>query len=384
MNRREYMDALGKALGGVDEATRAEILADYEEHFDQSARNGLSEDDVIAALGSVEECAEAVRELTGDAPKTADGAADTAIPSAAPEAKVGGAPTKLVVEAISADVTVRPATNGATAEYRGRREYEALFYSEIRGDEWHVGLRRDRMTYSGEINIDIGLPAEIRELELTSASGEFTVEGITGDRLKLSSASGDIDVRGCVFPAASIGTKSGDALAEDCRIGDLEMRTVSGDLRLCRVSGKRVTAVSASADIWAKDIKYAEASVHSASGDAEIRGGEFGGLYARSASGDVNASAVSARYIESNTVSGDASISVSGLENASVSAVSGSINLDLQNATGCSGTIRTRSGEGCVCFMGNTAVVGSGSFTAADGSVKLNLSSISGDVTVRG
>ncbi|MCE5236510.1 MAG: DUF1700 domain-containing protein [Eubacteriales bacterium] len=51
MTKREFLEALNKALGTVPEDVKAEILGDFAEHFDAGASEGKSEAAVAAALG---------------------------------------------------------------------------------------------------------------------------------------------------------------------------------------------------------------------------------------------------------------------------------------------------------------------------------------------
>ncbi|MBQ9120596.1 MAG: DUF4097 family beta strand repeat protein [Lachnospiraceae bacterium] len=55
MNRKEYMEKLSKALEGIEASTAAEIMEDYEAHFERAKEDGRTEEEVIAELGSIEE-----------------------------------------------------------------------------------------------------------------------------------------------------------------------------------------------------------------------------------------------------------------------------------------------------------------------------------------
>lgn len=52
MNRTEFMDLLRYYFRRVDEADLAEILSDYEAHFEEGRKAGLSEEDICRELGS--------------------------------------------------------------------------------------------------------------------------------------------------------------------------------------------------------------------------------------------------------------------------------------------------------------------------------------------
>lgn len=52
MNAQQFIAELRKGLGGMAEAEKREILADYEEHFRMAAADGRSEEQAAQALGN--------------------------------------------------------------------------------------------------------------------------------------------------------------------------------------------------------------------------------------------------------------------------------------------------------------------------------------------
>lgn len=55
MTKTEYMEQLKEVLKKVDDKLAAEILEDYEAHFESAKEEGISEEEVIRELGSIEE-----------------------------------------------------------------------------------------------------------------------------------------------------------------------------------------------------------------------------------------------------------------------------------------------------------------------------------------
>lgn len=51
MTKKQFMQTLGRYLGGVSEEDKQEILGDYEEHFRIGAEEGKSEETIAASLG---------------------------------------------------------------------------------------------------------------------------------------------------------------------------------------------------------------------------------------------------------------------------------------------------------------------------------------------
>lgn len=54
MTKKQFMARLERALSPLSAEVRKEILADYEEHFAQGLREGLSEDEICRRLGDPE------------------------------------------------------------------------------------------------------------------------------------------------------------------------------------------------------------------------------------------------------------------------------------------------------------------------------------------
>ncbi|WP_342553187.1 DUF1700 domain-containing protein [Paenibacillus sp. FSL R7-0652] len=63
MNRQQFMQAMEKHLRPLDPLERAELLADYDQHFAIGLREGRSEEEISRELGRPEEIA---REALGD------------------------------------------------------------------------------------------------------------------------------------------------------------------------------------------------------------------------------------------------------------------------------------------------------------------------------
>ena len=55
MNKQEFLDRLRKGLSGLPQAEREERLLFYSEMIDDRMEEGLTEEEAVAALGSLEE-----------------------------------------------------------------------------------------------------------------------------------------------------------------------------------------------------------------------------------------------------------------------------------------------------------------------------------------
>jgi hypothetical protein len=112
---------------------------------------------------------------------------------------------------------------------------------------------------------DVELRGRMDRLDLTSASGETTVESCT--ELQLRSASGDARV-GVVTGAATIGSASGDLRLESAGHG-LQVRTASGDVSVGYAAGE-ISISTASGDVSLAAVGAGRVQLKSVSGDTTI------------------------------------------------------------------------------------------------------------------
>ena len=63
MNKQQFMQLMELQLSAMDPQERAELLADYEQHFELGLEDGRTEEDIARELGQPEEI---VREALGD------------------------------------------------------------------------------------------------------------------------------------------------------------------------------------------------------------------------------------------------------------------------------------------------------------------------------
>ncbi len=147
-----------------------------------------------------------------------------------------------------------------------------------------------------------------------------------------------------------IGTVSGDVFAERLE-GDLELHSVSGDVRLNGGRGASVNLETVSGDVDLLDVTSKEVSGHTISGEIVFRGPvQDGGSY------------------DFSTTSGDISATLPGQPSATLSAAtfSGSFSSDLPVNQDASRRRRHRYNA-----------------TWGDGSAKLYMESLSGDLSIR-
>lgn len=200
--------------------------------------------------------------------------------------------TTVELEALRDDETTREAIERATVEQRGG---EIVVEIEKSGG-WGFFSR------SAKVGVRIRCPLE-SALDCNTASADVVATGTLGDvqvktasgdvllahvrELTVTSASGDVRVEE-LQSAGRVSTVSGDAQIGGVR-GDLTANTVSGDLDLGQVDD-HVTAQSVSGDQRVRSLRAGEASLTSVSGDVDV--GVLAGtrlfIDASSTSGDVS------------------------------------------------------------------------------------------------
>ena len=208
-----------------------------------------------------------------------------------------------------------------------------------------------RRNWSVTTDVTIAAP-EGTHLILKSVSGNLKATGITGD-VAMETVSGDVQVSGGgrVATAKSI---SGNVQVSDTKVdGSLDASSVSGDVRLQRVSARRISIGSVSGNVRLEDVQSDRVDAHTTSGNASFDG----------------ALAKNGRY-ELKSFSGEVRIALSGNTGFELeaSSFSGDVHSDLPITTHGSSDDRRRRR--------------SLSGTYGDGSAVLNVSTFSGSVVI--
>ncbi len=117
MTKTEYLDLLRYYFRRVEEKRLEEILADYEAHFEEGARRGLSEEDISRELGSPHDVYETyihegIVEETAEAETVSDKASGMAATK-----KLGAAADKIAEGADMAAATAQKAWNAVKEDF---------------------------------------------------------------------------------------------------------------------------------------------------------------------------------------------------------------------------------------------------------------------------
>ncbi len=384
MTRLEYMKLLEYRLEALDPEARSDFLQELSSHIDdlRATHPGESEEDTILRLDSPEFVAEAILSecipTSGSPGHVAEATPESyAGTQARSERNSGGkghhrfriranfdlgeflesrmrgekyrgaAETDsfsrdmgadevdaIVVRAISADVDIHASTGDIHVEAEGLADEGHFSF----GLEGRTLLLEEKKRLQGLDRITVRVPARIASFKVKTASGDIAVHGIDAS-LGCQTASGDIEARDCTD--AEILTVSGDVSASGMA-GAVSISTTSGDIELQNAAS--------------------DASASTVSGDVHVR--ECGGMLAvESASGNVT---VEAKF----TFGG-----------ASVSTVSGDVEYRLGSGIGAALRASTVSGDIGIEVGGRR--IKSRQVLIGDGSSRLSLASVSGDLSVQ-
>lgn len=178
-----------------------------------------------------------------------------------------------------------------------------------------------------DIKVTVCVPEGLEKIDVITASGDVTVEGIDTESVKINAV-------------------SGDALITGVKNGFIAATTVSGD---ANVIGICTTAVN----------------IKSVSGDITVEG-TVGSINLGTTSGDIDVKAVEVKDITTNSVSGDAEIELEGIG-------------------GYRANLKSVSGELAISYGDETCkYIKSGTYTLGDGSCNVTAGSVSGCVKIRG
>ena len=389
MTKNDYLRALEEALGDYGEAARREILDDFREHFEEGAARGLSDVEIIAELGTIDELVEELRRMAADeTPKREGGSQAPAVRlPAAPEGPMPdrAAPT-LIIDAENSDVDVilRPGK-----ELRWHLEEKEASVSSLLSRmlktggkatvSFDAGVETDRLRIeSGRGIFYVFLPGEVREVRAALRTGDLEAELLTLARLTSRSRSGDATVENCRFSDLELKSVSGDISLRCCTLDRLQLQTTSGDIDAQNVPGRETQVLSASGDISLQNVT-GRLEARCSSGDISVTGHVGGELVLASASGDIEAETASPLQAES--ASGDVAVSISGTENVKASSVSGDLTCTVSGGS-YRAELTTRSGD-IVNGTGRAAYRDRRRVSVGEGAAVVELKTVSGDILLQ-
>ncbi len=207
--------------------------------------------------------------------------------------------TTVELEALRDDDATREAIERATVELNGN---EVLVEIGVGGKGFGVGPAWISFGRTPQVGVRIRCP-EDADLECTTASADISTSGRLGE-VEVKTASGDVSVDHVT--GLRVQSASGDVRSATVD-GEARLQTVSGDVRLGTVSGP-VSATLVSGD-FSIDDALTDLAAKTVSGDQRIGAIRAGQITIQSVSGDVRLGVRPGTrlQIDANSVSGDVS-----------------------------------------------------------------------------
>lgn len=341
MTKNEFIEKLTEALAYLPGRERIRILEYFEEMIDDRIENGMTEEEAIAAMDSIEDI---LKEAAPDA-------LNRDIRTDCEEEKgVSGAKSfefrspveTLIANSESAELNILSAElpDGLTARVdsilsddeecictlengtlrvkrKSLRQHgfslrklfscnnssititladPALVRSEIGASSGDVKLTGLVFTDSLDVgtasgNLEARSVAVQHNCTLHTASGDINAVNLTcGDKFEVQTTSGDAELFNILAGKVDVGTASGDITFNNAQCDDINSGSASGDIKLCDVTADNISAGSSSGDIVLSKVKCSGIiDVNSSSGDVEIRDAQCSGeVQLASRSGDVS------------------------------------------------------------------------------------------------
>ena len=422
MTKSEYMEALQKKLECFNRELQQEIVEDYEQHFAEGIAAGKTEEEIVAELGSIEDMIQELPEEDirknneEDGMQEEDGERDACAEETSQSNTYSGEYKRVVIDGAVADVNVEQSADGQIhVEYQnnGSKEYrfyqyeeEGIFYAGIRRDKkasakeakravkimlfgktlnvdldnpldfgktftdawnssWNSSWNGSWNGSSGDITLNIRIPAGMPSLEVKTLSGDISIKNVNPEQLNINSTSGDIEISHVKADRLKLNTTSGDITVNRLYSADMEVHATSGDVKFDDADVGSFHLQAASGDFSGRRVKGNSMAVGTGSGDVELDGC-LERYSVRTGSGDVELRVeVGAKEIRVGTGSGDVELDLTALESTEV-------------------TVSTGSGEATVYSAGGVKhQVTRGTSTVGSGDCKVHVSTGSGDAEVR-
>ena len=357
MKKYEFLDELCRALRFCPSAEEAQRTVNfYSEAIDDRMEDGMSEEEAVAAMGSVEDI---VRELkTTWQREDSAPAGETVRPGTVRRDFSPLTVRRIEVLDTSGHISILPSPDGDI-----HIEYTAteLWRYDITGES-DLSVRRVKNGRWGK-SLTLGLFGREFTLPIPNFNGAFTsglalrllLPAGAAPAVSVNSASGDVECRNVSPARLNVKLASGGVTLAYARMeGPLSVITISGDVDLTEVSAPEISVSTVSGDIDIEDLNAAELDLKTVSGDT-----------------DAGHVAVTQR-LTAGTVSGDLELHLTvPCERAGVDSVSGDVDLSLAGSDTLY-TMTTKTNTGNVEISGHRYA----------GPNQVRVKTMSGDISV--
>lgn len=357
MKKQEYLNHVREMLKECDESFVKDILCDFEEHFEQGADAGKTEEEVAESLGDISEWIEEVKKEY----------AKKQLFEIVEETEINEI-RKVLVKADSVDVEVSGESdeiswnlmdNWAKMNVHNYQVIETvsrgrLMLEVLPKEKSHFGIM------ASHVHFVLNLVDELEEVRIETGSGDIDVEDVEAEVFKLHARSGDVtveDIEGDLW----IKTQSGDIDVKCSELGQLILNSTSGDIDVSVDEAEEINIKSTSGEIEVETEESESMTLSSTSGDIEVEG--------------------AVKHLKVSSSSGDVEISCTNPEAVMIHTASGDVEAKLKGCNGMQGITETGSGDVDIDFEGVSYHTGSG-FSWGDGSTQVVIKTGSGDISL--
>ena len=258
MNKDEYLKQLKNRLNDLNIDGKDEIYNDFTNHFEIGHQNGLSDDELIENLGSIDEVLESYESL----PKQEKIIVDNHEQKKEFNDKI----TSIDINAKHADTKILPSSDNSfkVELYKEGRLLEKLSHMLTAYQEESVFYVKVLPIFPyksfGNYELTIHVPNNLKNIHLGTSSGDVYINNLDVDKLNIQSASGDINIHTIHTKELSLEVASSDININKLS-GDISIRSASGDVEIDNVSG----------DVNAEFKTVEQMNVSTTSGDINVR-----------------------------------------------------------------------------------------------------------------
>lgn len=278
MNKEVFLSELETKMRGLDEIDVKGALDYYREMIEDRMEDGMSEEEAVASLGSVDEMLFEVKKF---------------LPAVKEERKVDDFFDSVVIEDSCVNIKILPSGDSCayvecmdneSVEYEIYCEGKTLFVKRKDAEKWFKRIMSFNFIKSADLFVY--LPKKPYErLEIKTKTGDIEVAEFQINHTEIKNFAGDVKL-------GSLG-------------GNVNLSMLSGDLDIGRGNFGMIEAKLTAGDVKISEGSARELRVDCTSGDVDISSFYADEIRIKSISGDINLDEVDARNYTLDSVSGD-------------------------------------------------------------------------------
>ena len=230
MTKEEYLNKLNELLQDENIDNIDEIIEEVNQKYDLGAMAGLTDDEIIADIGSPEEILNRNKKVHVDV-KTLD---------------------IEISDVFSSDIEFRERDENGI-DIRLSKDLKNIMNVEVSDDKITIRpiskVNHYRILRSSEISIEYGPNIDFNKVSLYTVSGDGEIEKIKCNTVKIETVSGDFDIDYLEAESAVLKTVSGDINVSELKTKVCTISTVSGDINVDSGSITSLVANTISGDI---------------------------------------------------------------------------------------------------------------------------------------